>query len=243
MRRKQIGAAALSAMLLLGSLPGYVWAEEAPAAEAAIVNLKTQSRVNPLGVDAAQPAFSWQMQSGQIGAAQAAYQIVVKDAADQVVWDSGKVESASSNEIVYEGEELQPQSAYTWSVTVTDQSGAELQSEEAYFETSLMDTTAESWNGAEWIGAGELILDAASKAVFNISADVQLAEGSNAASFILGADDFRLKNEAFNVDLQNGENYVRVELDFSGATDAGSMGTFLVAPFLQRKWVKEKRPH
>ena len=88
-----------------------------------------------------------------------------------------------------------------------------------------------------------MILDAASKAVFNISADVQLAEGSNAASFILGADDFRLKNEAFNVDLQNGENYVRVELDFSGATDAGSMGTFLVAPFLQRKWVKEKRPH
>ena len=223
MRRKQIGAAALSAMLLLGSFPGYVWAEEAPAAEAAIVNLKTQSRVNPLGVDAAQPAFSWQMQSGQIGAAQAAYQIVVKDAADQVVWDSGKVESASSNEIVYEGEELQPQSAYTWSVTVTDQSGAELQSEEAYFETSLMDTTAESWNGAEWIGAGELILDAASKAVFNISADVQLAEGSNAASFILGADDFRLKNEAFNVDLQNGENYVRVELDFSDATDAGGV--------------------
>ena len=56
-----------------------------------------------------------------------------------------------------------------------------------------MDTSSASWGGAKWIGAGEISLDAASKAVFNISADVQVAEGSNGASFILGADDFRLE--------------------------------------------------
>ena len=38
-----------------------------------------------------------------------------------------------------------------------------------------MDTSSASWDGAKWIGAGELSLDAASKAVFNISADVQVA--------------------------------------------------------------------
>ena len=67
-------------------------------------------------------------------------------------------------------------------------------------------------NGSE---QGELSLDAASKAVFNISTDVA-AEGSNAASFILGADDFRLENKVFNSEMQEGENYVRVELDLSG---------------------------
>ena len=223
MKRQKIVAGILTAFMIAGSLPAAVFAEEAAVSSASVVNLKTQGRVNPLGVDEEQPAFSWQMQSGAIGAAQTSYQIVVKDASGNVVWDSGEVESSKSNEILYEGEALAPCSQYFWNVTVKDQDGAELISEEASFETSLMDESIEAWDGAEWIGAGELSLDAASKAVFHISADVQLAEGSSAASFILGADDFRLENKAFNNRLQAGENYVRVELDFSGASKSGGV--------------------
>ena len=126
------------------------------------------------------------------------------------------VESSQSNEIKYEGSSLTPATQYSWKVTVTDNKDNSIQSETATFETGLMDTSSASWGGAKWIGAGELSLDAASKAVFNISADVQVAEGSNGASFILGADDFRLENKVFNSEMQKGENYVRVELDLSG---------------------------
>ena len=190
-------------------------------AQAQIVNLKTQGMTDPLGIDAAAPSFSWQMQSDVVGAAQKAYQIVVTDPSGATVWDSGVVESSASNEIVYEGEELQPATKYTWTVSVTDTGDNTVESEPAYFETGLMSESFDAWDGAEWIGAPELQLDAASCCVFNISAGVQIPEGSTSASLIFGADDFRLNNRLFNVDMQEGENYVRLELDISGVNENG----------------------
>ena len=217
--KRRIFAALLCVALLLANGLTCAWAEAGEPA--AIVMLRTNGLENPIGIDDPQPAFSWRMQSSAIGAAQTAYQITVWDDQGNAVWDSGAVESGESNEILYEGEALTPSTGYTWKVVVTDQTGAALESETARFETALMSDSFEAWDGAQWIGLGALALDAASKAVFRISADVQLAEGSSAASFILGADDFRLENAAFNPGLQSGENYVRVELDFSEATATG----------------------
>ncbi len=220
MNQKRISAYLLTTLLVMGSFPAAAYAEEA-VPQAVICSLKTEGRENPVGIDTAAPAFSWQMQSDTIGAAQSSYHITVKDAGGSVVWDSGEVESSASYNIPYEGEPLAPASRYSWSVAVKDQDDTELSYEEAFFETSLLDETTDSWDGARWIGAGELSLDAASKAVFHISADVQLEEGSTAVSFILGADDFRLENSVFNNRKQEGENYVRVELDCSGAGKTG----------------------
>ena len=111
MSMKQVLAAFMGVTLLVGNGPVSVFAEEAAveaAAEPAIVNLETQGRTNPIGVDETNPAFSWQMQSGEIGAAQKSYQIVVQDKEGSVVWDSGVVESSQSNEIKYEGSSLTP---------------------------------------------------------------------------------------------------------------------------------------
>ena len=165
MSMKQVLAAFMGVTLLVGNGPVSVFAEEAAveaAAEPAIVNLETQGRTNPIGVDETNPAFSWQMQSGEIGAAQKSYQIVVQDKEGSVVWDSGVVESSQSNEIKYEGSSLTPATQYSWKVTVTDNKDNSIQSETATFETGLMDTSSASWGGAKWIGAGELSLDAAS---------------------------------------------------------------------------------
>ena len=220
MKMKKVLAVLLSAALMVGAVPSSALAEET-SAETSIVNLETEGLTNPIGVDETQPTFSWQMQSSEVGAAQKSYQIVVEDSDGKTVWDSGVVESSKSNEIEYEGDDLTAATQYSWSVTVKDNNDKEIKSETATFETGLMDTTSKSWDGAEWIGAGELQLDAASKAIFNISADVQIAKGSNAASFILGADDFRLENKVFNSEMQEGENYVRVELDVSGVGKNG----------------------
>ena len=83
---------------MIGTLiGGAVPAEEAPAV--LITGLETNGLVNPIGVDAKTPAFDWKMVSERTGAKQTSYQIVVKDGADNVAWDSGEVESDRSTEI------------------------------------------------------------------------------------------------------------------------------------------------
>lgn len=220
MKKSTLFVASLVSMAV-AFIPANLYAEENTSADFSIMGLKTEDRVNPIGIDSAQPAFSWRMESDTTGAKQSAYQVVVKDEEDAVVWDSGKIKSSESSEVFYEGEELSPCGIYTWNVTVSSEDGQSVTSDDAFFEMSLLDNTAKSWDGSQWIGADVLPVDAASKAVFHISAKVQLSEGSTAASFILGADDYRLENEMFNNQRQSGENYVRVELDFSGATKKG----------------------
>ena len=214
--KKRIFAAILAlALLLSGALPAL--AEESGFA---VVDLKTQGRVAPFGIDAAQPSFSWRMASDRAGAAQSAYHILVTDEAGNAVWDSGTVESAVSVGIPYEGAALAPSTTYTWTVEVTDASGIKAVSDPASFTTALMSYSFDAWDGAQWIGAPTLPLDARSKSVFHISADVTLQSGDG-YSFILGADDFRLQNPAFNPKRLAGENYVRVEVDFSELTGDG----------------------
>ena len=66
------------------------------AAPAVIKNLQVEYRTTPLGIDVAQPRFSWQMEApaGERGVAQTAYQIEVRDPKGAVVWDSKKVDDS-----------------------------------------------------------------------------------------------------------------------------------------------------
>ena len=82
MPSQRVLATFMGVTLLVGNGPVSVFAEEVTAeaaAETAIVNLETQGRTNPIGVDETNPAFSWQMQSGEIGAGEKSFQIVVQD--------------------------------------------------------------------------------------------------------------------------------------------------------------------
>lgn len=70
MSMKQVLAAFMGVTLLVGNGPVSVFAEEAAveaAAEPAIVNLETQGRTNPIGVDETNPAFSWQSSLVRLG--------------------------------------------------------------------------------------------------------------------------------------------------------------------------------
>ncbi len=206
-------------ILLLGFLMGCpVWLH---ATE--IVGLKTEYAETPLGIDVEKPRFSWQMQSGEQGARQAAYRIVVTDDSRQTVWDSGKVGSTASLNIGYEGALLKPSTRYTWQVTVWD--GKKKQHTSAsWFETGLMsrDGAYEGWSGARWIGGGtdDLVLYAPYLPVFQLDYTVQLDEASRStqAGFIYGANDRRLmdKNKnLFQLAGKPGESYVMFMLDIS----------------------------
>ena len=119
-------------------------------------NLRVQTFRNPTGVDQQEPRFSWQLQSDARSVVQTAYQLFITTDAEgnEVVFDSGVVESVQSVNVVVKGAPLQPATRYYWHVTVADNKGGKATSTElAYFETGLMTS---GWGGAVWIKASDL---------------------------------------------------------------------------------------
>lgn len=77
------------------------------------------------------PFFGWIVPSSGDNTFQAAYRILVasnrdilsKDSTD--LWDSGKVDASYSNNVLYDGEKLEPGKLYFWKVKIWDQHGRE----------------------------------------------------------------------------------------------------------------------
>lgn len=123
------------------------YAQAAPALQPA--KLTCEYRENPLGISTDAPRFSWTLKGDGQNQWQSAYEIVVTGPAKQIVWQSGKVNSAENLHITYAGRPLQPFTRYTWQVKVYDQDGnASAWSTPQWFETASAD-----W-GAQWIGDG-----------------------------------------------------------------------------------------
>ena len=120
-----------------------------------IVNLKTEDEINPMGIDAKNPRFSWQMQSSVMGQRQTAYQVLVAADPDfeEMVWDSQKQTGETSIGIVYAGEALEPSTRYYWKTVVWDKDGKEVQSDTAAFETGLFGRAG--WDQSQWISQGK----------------------------------------------------------------------------------------
>ncbi len=167
----------------------------------AVQNLKTEYLTNPIGLDVANPRFSWQFISPENGREQIAYQIKVARseaalAGETLIWDSGKVESGDNHAIVYAGEILEPASRYFWQVSVWEDENTVLGSTEtAFFETGLMDS---GWSNAMFIsppkdvneGAAMLVNESAAtpaeNLAYTITYDVCLKD--SVAGFVFGAD-------------------------------------------------------
>lgn len=112
--------------------------------------LKTNSLVNPLGIDTLPPLFGWKIETKQENCYQSAYRIVVSECGGKTVWDSGKVESERQIQIPYGGEPLCATTRYNWRVMVWNREGAASEwSEDATFETGLL--RQDDWHAA-WIG-------------------------------------------------------------------------------------------
>ncbi|MDP8944702.1 MAG: family 78 glycoside hydrolase catalytic domain, partial [Actinomycetota bacterium] len=123
------------------------------------VGLKCEYRVDPLGIDERTPRLSWTLESEGRDQTQSAYRILVAgseedlEAEENLLWDSGRVESDRTVGVEYEGEELRSGSHCVWKVNAWD--GAENPSpysRPAVFETGLLESS--DWEGA-WISAGE----------------------------------------------------------------------------------------
>lgn len=131
-------------------LPQTAWGDAV-----SVTTVRTENMSNPIGLDTAQPHFSWRIESEKRDVLQTEYQIIVasskelldKDNGD--LWDSGKVPSSSSIRIKYEGKKLKSNQYGWWKVKSFTNKGETKWSESAYFSIGLLSEV--NWRG-QWIG-------------------------------------------------------------------------------------------
>ncbi len=114
------------------------------------VNLKVEYLRNPMGMDESQPRFSYEVEGAS--RYQSARRIIVVAETGDTVWDSGVVESASTNQIEYRGEPLRQFTRYEWRVKIWDEKGVEgyWSDDGSFFETGFLGA---KWH-AKWISCG-----------------------------------------------------------------------------------------
>jgi len=112
---------------------------------------------NPIGIDAAKPRLSWILFSEERGQQQIACQVLVATSSEKLkanisdLWDSGKIQSNRSVQVVYEGKKLTSGLRCYWKVRVWDKDGIiSPWSKTAFWEMGLL--RRDDWK-ALWIGA------------------------------------------------------------------------------------------
>ncbi|MFC1848569.1 family 78 glycoside hydrolase catalytic domain [candidate division CSSED10-310 bacterium] len=118
--------------------------------------LRCEYHVNPLGIGVVQPRLSWIVVSDGRTKKQSAYRILVSsdrqklDAGEGDLWDSGRVCSHHTNQVVYGGKKLLSRMRCFWQVRVWDgERIPSAYSPPALWTMGLLDTN--DWQ-AKWIG-------------------------------------------------------------------------------------------
>ena len=119
--------------------------------------LRCEYAVNPLGIDVTIPKFSWLIESLERGQMQSAYQVLIATSLENLnnnkgdKWDSKKVKSNNSVNILYKGGSLVSSEKCYWKVRVWDKKGKMSEwSESVTFEMGLLNP--DDWEG-KWVGS------------------------------------------------------------------------------------------
>lgn len=128
-----------------------------------VTNLQCEMLNNPEGIDVLKPRLSWQIKSDVNDVKQTAYQILVASTLENLnankadLWDSGKVESDESVNIIYNGKKLGDRQNAFWKVTVFTNKGEAKSPENAHFSIGIL--TYADWKSTRWIGYEKLSKD------------------------------------------------------------------------------------
>ncbi len=115
---------------------------------------------NPIGIDAVNPRLSWIIISPRRGEHQTAYQILIASSPELLarnrgdLWDTGKVLSDDTSQIVYQGQPLASRERCYWKVRIWDQEGRSPWSAVAYWEMGLLNSV--DWM-AKWISENDAL--------------------------------------------------------------------------------------
>jgi alpha-L-rhamnosidase len=121
--------------------------------DVSVENLRVENLERPLGIDTAEPRFSWQITSDKQDVRQTAYQIIVSDDKGEV-WNTGRVESEQQLWLRYAGKPLQSNTACTWKVKVWTTAGESAWSSDECFTVGLLHEG--KWSGY-WIGLEQMM--------------------------------------------------------------------------------------
>jgi len=166
-----------------------------------VAEMGCEYAVNPLGIDAAQPRFSWMLESTRRGQMQAAYQVLVASSEADLKenkgdkWDSGRVNSDRSVNVDYRGKALASGEKCYWKVRVWDKQGQpSTWSQPGSFEMGLLEQS--DWKG-QWIGVAPVSpavaqQDAAKPARVNVA-----LAAKPSTSFVSGHETLDAINDGF----------------------------------------------
>ncbi|SFR66997.1 glycoside hydrolase family 78 protein [Maribacter stanieri] len=111
-----------------------------------ILNLVTEYKTNPIGIDVQKPRLSWQLNSDEKNVKQTAYEIRVADSKENLesdknlIWSTLKVESDQSVNVVYKGPALNSMQRVYWQVRIwDDKDRVSKWSIPAYWEMGILD--------------------------------------------------------------------------------------------------------
>lgn len=166
-------------ILLLFAMSLFSVARVCPASPMSPVDLKTEWKINPLGVEVKRPGFSWVLTSAERGQKQFGYQVLVASseanlAADNGdVWNSGHVTSGEQINIIYQGPALQSGTRYYWKVKAWDKDNqVSGWSPAAWWEMGLLNSS--DWQG-RWIGTATEMVSPLFRKDFTLSKKLKKA--------------------------------------------------------------------
>ena len=143
----------LTILLVLVALTASAAKKKTVRPDVSVGNLRVENLDKPIGIDTAEPRFSWQITSNQQNVRQTAYQIIVSDDKGEV-WNTGKVESDQQLWLRYAGKPLLSNTACTWKVKVWTTAGESAWSSDECFSIGLLHEG--KWSGY-WIGLEQLL--------------------------------------------------------------------------------------
>ena len=142
-------------VLAIAGLIGHAAVADAVTVE----DLRCEYRVNPLGLGELAPRLSWKIVSTGRNEMQSAYQIQAAGSLETLLagkgdlWDTGRIDSDQSVNVVYRGKKLTSGQRVYWRVRVWDKNGQPSSfSESALWTMGLL--SPDNWQ-ARWIGRDE----------------------------------------------------------------------------------------
>jgi alpha-L-rhamnosidase len=145
----------------LAATPPRLLLADSPAQR--VVRTRTECIDRPMGLEVAQPRFSWALESTGQGVRQRAYRVVVASSESVLssgpyLWDSGRIESDRCFDVPYQGHALLSGQRAWWRVEVwTNRDSAPVVAEATWFEMGLLQP-------GDWLGQWLAIEDAEEKA-------------------------------------------------------------------------------
>ncbi len=123
-------------------------------------HLQCEYKTNPIAINNTVPVFSWQIQSVKRNVTQTAFRLLVADDISLLksnignIWDSKKIMTDNSTQVLFKGKTLRAAKKYFWKVQIWNNKNEIARSAAANFSLGLL--TQKDWHNAKWIGYHEM---------------------------------------------------------------------------------------